>query len=183
MRVQHIKPFRPHSSSTPKVRINQFIRAKEVRLIGAENEQIGVVNLSEALRLAEEAGLDLVEIAPTASPPVCRVMDYGKYLFEQSKKHKKKVKRMQLKEVKLRPVTEIGDYTVKIKKAIEFLKAGDKVKFSVRFRGREIAYQEHGAEILNRAAGDLQNYGTIEQAPKFEGRQMIMLVVPAKQSK
>lgn len=129
---------------------------------------------------AQDAGLDLVEISPTAAPPVCRIMDYGKYLFEQNKKHKKKTKQVQVKEIKMRPVTDLGDYTVKIRKAIEFLKDGDKVKFIIRFRGREIDYQELGKEILRRAEGDLRDYGTVEQLPKIEGRQLVMLVVPVR---
>lgn len=152
-------------------------------MIGADGEQVGVVGIEEALGKAEECGLDLVEISPNASPPVCRIMDYGKYLFELSKRHKKKTKQIQVKEVKLRPVTEIGDYTVKVRKAIDFLKGGDKVKFTVKFRGREIAYQQLGMEILRRAEADLKEYGTTEQQPKVEGRQLTMLIVPAKHQK
>jgi len=154
-----------------------------VRLIDAEGEQAGIVIVAEALAKAQESGLDLVEIAPTATPPVCRIMDYGKYLFEQSKRHKKKTKQVHVKEIKMRPVTEIGDYTVKIRKAIEFLKEGDKVKFVIRFRGREIDYQELGLEILRRAEIDLREYGTIDQPAKFEGRQLVMLVVPTRHNK
>jgi len=118
-----------------------------------------------------------VEISPNAEPPVCRIMDYGKYLFEISKKQRKKTKHtVQLKEIKLRPVTEIGDYTVKIRKAIEFLKEGHKVKFSVRFRGREMSYQNQGVDILKRAENDLKDYGAVEQQAKIEGRQMVMVI-------
>ena len=132
---------------------------------------------------AQEAGLDLVEISPTAVPPVCRIMDYGKYLFEQSKRHKKKTKQVQVKEIKMRPVTEIGDYTVKIRKAIDFLKDGDKVKFIVRFRGREIDYQGLGLEILRRAEIDLREYGTVEQSARMEGRQLVMLIILVRTGK
>jgi translation initiation factor IF-3 len=152
-------------------------------LIDAEGGQVGIVDIAQALQQAEEVGLDLVEIAPNVSPPVCRIMDYGKYLFEQSKRHKKKTRQIQVKEIKLRPVTEVGDYTVKVRKAIEFLKGGDKVKFTVKFRGREIAYQRMGMEMLQRAEADLKEYGTIEQPPRVEGRQMVMLVVPARHQK
>ena len=118
-----------------------------------------------------------MEISPNAEPPVCRIMDYGKYLFEISKKQRKKTKHtVQLKEIKLRPVTEIGDYTVKIRKAIEFLKEGHKVKFSVRFRGREMSYQNQGVDILKRAENDLKDYGAVEQQAKIEGRQMVMVI-------
>jgi len=135
------------------------------------------------LAKAQEAGLDLVEISPTAVPPVCRIMDYGKYLFEQSKRHKKKTKQVQVKEIKMRPVTEIGDYTVKIRKAIDFLKDGDKVKFIVRFRGREIDYQGLGLEILRRAEIDLREYGTVEQSARMEGRQLVMLIILVRTGK
>lgn len=132
------------------------------------------------MKKAEEANLDLVEIAPKLTPPVCRIMDFGKYLFEQRKRLKKKSKRVQVKELKMRPVTDIGDYLVKIKQAIAFLQEGDKVKISIRFRGREMAYQNQGIEILQRAENDLKDYGTVEQARKMEGKQMVMLIVPGK---
>lgn len=151
-----------------------------MRLIDADGEQLGVVDVHTALSKAQDADLDLVEIAPLAKPPVCRIMDYGKYLFEQSKRHKKKTKQIQVKEIKMRPVTEIGDYTVKVRKAMEFLKEGDKVKFIIRFRGREIDYQNQGMEILRRVEQDLKECGVVEQQPKAEGRQLVMLVVPAK---
>lgn len=120
-----------------------------------------------------------MEIVSKSKPPVCRIMNYGKYLFEQSKR-KKKSKQIHIKEVKMRPVTEIGDYNVKLKKAIIFLRQGDKVKFTIRFRGREMAYQEQGADILSRIENDLKEFGTVEQHPKMEGRQMIMIVCPQK---
>jgi translation initiation factor IF-3 len=163
-----------------KARINRQIRAREVRLIGVDGQQVGVVSILEALKMAEEAELDLVEIAPTVVPPVCRIMDYGKYLFEQNKRHKHKTSRVQVKEIKMRPVTEIGDYNVKVRKARGFLEENHKVKFSVRFRGREMDFQSLGMEILQRAANDLKEYGVVEQQPKVEGRQMIMLMSPGK---
>lgn len=153
-------------------------------MIDADGEQAGIVDLDTALKKAEIASLDLVEISPNAEPPVCRIMDYGKYLFELSKKQKKKPKHsIQVKEVKLRPVTEMGDYMVKIRKAIEFLKEGNKVKFTVRFRGREMSYQNQGIDILKRAENDLRDYGTIEQQAKVEGRQMAMIIGPVKHNK
>lgn len=154
-----------------------------MRLIGVEGEQIGVVPIIDALSKAEEAGLDLVEIAPTVNPPVCRIMDYGKYLFEISKRQKNKAKQIQIKEVKLRPVTEIGDYTIKIRKAKDFLLAGNKVKFTVRFRGREMNYQQLGIGILQRAENDLKDCAVVEQLPRIEGRQLTMFVAPAKAQK
>jgi translation initiation factor IF-3 len=166
-----------------KVWINRQIRAREVRLIDKDGNQVGVVSLDDALRQAEEDGLDLVQIAPEAKPSVCKIMDYGKFLFEQSKKTKKKTKQIHIKELKLRPVTDIGDYNVKLKKAIDFLQAGDKVKFTVRFRGREMAYQNLGMEILKRLEHDLLEYGTVEVAPKIEMRQMTMMVGPKAAAK
>lgn len=152
-----------------------------MRLIDNESNQVGVVDIKVALLKAEEVGLDLVEISPQANPPVCKIIDYGKYLFEQSKKHKKKSKQVQTKEVKLRPVTEIGDYTVKVRKAREFLEEGNKVKFTVRFRGREVAYHRLGMDMLERIINDLRDIGTVDQLPKMEGRQMGMIVIPARQ--
>lgn len=153
-----------------------------MRLIGVDGEQIGVLSSCEALAKAEEVGLDLVEISPNIVPPVCRIMDYGKYLFELSKKAKKKSKQVQLKEIKMRPTTDIGDYQVKLRKAKEFLEDGDKVKFTIRFRGREMSYQEQGRELLNRIVRDIQDSAVIELFPRLEGRQMVMVVSPAKKS-
>lgn len=151
-----------------------------MRLIDAEGKQVGILGIQEALQKAGDAGLDLVEIAPQLTPPVCRIMDFGKYLFEQRKRLKKKSKRVQVKELKMRPVTDIGDYLVKIRQAVAFLQEGDKVKISVRFRGRELAYQQQGVDILRRAENDLKDHGTVEQTPKMEGKQMVMLIVPGK---
>ncbi len=152
-------------------------------MIGADGEQIGVVSLDEALKLADEADLDLVEIVPNAEPPVCRVMDFGKYLFEQTKKKqaaKKKQKQIQVKEVKFRPGPDDGDYEVKLRNLTRFLNHGDKVKVTMRFRGREMAHQELGAQMLERIENDLEELGQVEQFPKMEGRQMVMVLAPKK---
>jgi translation initiation factor IF-3 len=175
-----------HSTSTKKTRVNRDITSPEILLIGADGEKVGVVKIRQALEQAEEAGLDLVEIAPNGAPPVCRIMDYGKYRFEQSKKlaqQRKKQKQIQIKELKLRPVTDMGDYVVKIRNAIRFLEEGDKVKFTIRFRGRELAYHEQGMEILERIAKDLDAVGVIEQKAKLEGRQFVMVIAPKKKIK
>lgn len=170
-------------NATKRAKVNSQINAREVRLVDVEGKQIGVVGVQDALQQAQEANLDLVEIAPQLTPPVCRIMDFGKYVFEQRKRLKKKSKRVQVKELKMRPVTDIGDYTVKIKKAIDFLQEGNKVKITIRFRGRELSYQQQGIDILRRAENDLKDYGTVEQSPKMEGKQMAMLVVPGKKGK
>lgn len=165
------------------MRLNEEITASNVRLIGSNGEQIGVVSINEAQNLAVESELDLVEIVPNGDPPVCRVMDYGKYLFEENKKKhaaKKKQKQIQVKEVKFRPGTEEGDYQVKLRNLIRFLTAGDKTKVTLRFRGREMAHQELGANLLKRIEADLADYGAVEQYPKMEGRQMVMVLAPAK---
>jgi translation initiation factor IF-3 len=163
--------------------VNEEIAAPEVFLIGADGEKIGAMRLKQALQMAEEAELDLVEIAPQAAPPVCRIMDYGKYRFEQSKKlvvQKKKQKKVEIKELKFRPVTDVGDYQVKLRSALRFLEEGDKVKFSVRFRGREMSYQELGMDLLKRLEQDLAEVSVIEQRPKLEGKQIVMIVGPKK---
>ena len=154
-----------------------------MRLIDAEGEQVGIVSNQEAQNFALEAGLDLVEIAATAKPPVCRIMDHGKYLFEQNKKRqlaKKKQKQTQVKEVKFRPGTDEGDYQVKLRNLIRFLDDGDKAKVTLRFRGREMAHQELGRELLKRIESDLTEHGTVDQFPKMEGRQMVMVLAPKK---
>lgn len=155
-----------------------------MRLIDAEGQQVGVVSLREAQQKAQEADLDLVEIVPNAKPPVCRIMDYGKFLFEQSKKRhtaKKKQKQVQIKEIKFRPSTEEGDYQVKLRNLIRFLEEGDKAKITLRFRGREMSHQELGQKLLKRIEADLTEHGSVEQQPKMEGRQMVMVVAPKKQ--
>lgn len=154
-----------------------------IRLIGANGEQAGVVSLEEAKKIAYESELDLVEISPNAEPPVCRVMNYGKYRFEQNKKQqaaKKKQKQIQVKEIKFRPGTEIGDYQVKMRSLIRFLNDGDKTKITVRFRGREVAHRDLGMDLLKRIEKDLEEFASVEQYPKMEGRQLIMVLAPKK---
>ncbi len=154
-----------------------------MRLIDAEGNQVGVVLTREALRMAEEGGFDLVEISPKALPPVCRIMDYGKFLFEVSKKQneaKKKQKQTQVKEIKFRPTTEVGDYQVKLRNLIRFLNNGDKVKITLRFRGREMAHQEIGMKVMERLQIDTAEFAVIEQHAKREGRQLLMILSPKK---
>jgi translation initiation factor IF-3 len=154
-----------------------------VRLQDAQGEQLGVISLQEALSKAEEAELDLVEIAPNATPPVCRIMDYGKYKYEKSKKDhaaKLKQKQIQVKEVKFRPGTDENDYQVKLKNLIRFLTEGDKAKITLRFRGREMAHQEIGMAQLKRVEADLVDLAVVEQFPRLEGRQMVMMLAPKK---
>jgi len=152
-------------------------------VIGEKGEQLGVMLTEEARRSATEQGLDLVEVAPNAEPPVCRVMDYGKYLFELNKKAhsaKRKQKQIQVKEIKLRPGTDEGDYQVKLRNLVRFLTGGDKAKVTLRFRGREMVHQELGVEVLNRVQADLAEIAVVEQFPKLEGRQMVMVFGPKK---
>jgi translation initiation factor IF-3 len=152
-------------------------------LVGVNGEQLGVVGIAAANAMAEQAEVDLVEIAPTAQPPVCRLMDFGKFKYRESKKKheaKLKQKQIQLKEVKFRPGTDEGDYRVKLRNLIRFLEEGDKTKVTLRFRGREMAHQEFGARLLERVQGDLLPYGVVEQFPKMEGRQMVMVLAPKK---
>ena len=152
-------------------------------MIGSDGNQIGIVGVEEALETAKEENLDLVEVVPNAEPPVCRIMDYGKFRFEQSKKKnaaRKKTKQVQIKEVKFRPGTEEGDYNVKMKRLTKFLEQGDKAKVTLRFRGREMAHREIGSRLLERVKNDLEELATVEQFPKLEGRQMIMVLAPRK---
>ena len=163
--------------------MNEEISAAEVRLIGATGGQVGVVNLGEALKQADDAELDLVEIVPNAEPPVCRIMDFGKFLFEQNKKKhaaRKKQKQIQVKEVKFRPGTDDGDYQVKLRNISRFLENGDKVKVTLRFRGREMAHQELGSKMLDRIEADMQEIAEVEQKAKLEGRQMIVILAPRR---
>ncbi|SDV50182.1 bacterial translation initiation factor 3 (bIF-3) [Chitinasiproducens palmae] len=163
--------------------MNGEIHAPEVRLVGVDGEPIGIVKLAEAFRYAEQADVDLVEIAPQAVPPVCRLMDYGKFKYQESKKaHDAKLKQkiVQLKEVKFRPGTDDGDYGVKLRNLTRFLEEGDKAKITLRFRGREMAHQEIGMRMLERLRTDLEEYGQVEQMPKMEGRQMVMVMGPKK---
>ncbi len=154
-----------------------------MRVIGADGEQVGILGRDEALALAEEAGLDLVEIQPTADPPVCRVMDFGKFKFEQQKKAnaaRKKSKQVEIKEVKFRPTTDVGDYNIKLRNMQRFLDEGDKVKVNIRFRGREMRHQELGMELAHRIQNDVTEIGTVDQFPRMEGRQMTMMISPKK---
>ena len=153
----------------------------EVRLIGAEGENHGVVSIDKAIGIAKDSGLDLVEISPNAEPPVCKVLDYGKYKYEQQKKAnlaRKKQKTQDVKEIKMRPNIDVHDYNVKLKKVHQFIDNGDKVKLTIRFRGREMAHQELGMQVLNRVVEDVKEDAKIEARPKLEGRQMIMVVAP-----
>jgi translation initiation factor IF-3 len=164
-------------------RMNGQITAPEIRLVGEDGEQLGIVSIAEALRMAEEQEIDLVEIAPLAQPPVCKLMDYGKFKYrEQKKAHEAKLKQkqIQVKEVKFRPGTDEGDYKIKLRNLMRFLEEGDKTKVTLRFRGREMAHQEFGIRLLERVRADLDPYGIVEQFPKMEGRQMVMVLGPKK---
>ena len=171
----------PTISAKKTNRLNEEINVPQVRLIGQDGEQVGILPTREALRMAEEAEMDLVEISPNAEPPVCRIMDYGKFNFEQKKQAaKKKQKVVQIKEVKFRPGTDEGDYQVKLRNLIRFLNEGDKTKVTLRFRGREHAHRELGLELLLRIENDLTEHGEVEQKPEMEGRQMVMVLRPKK---
>tara|TARA_Y100001956_G_scaffold82691_1_gene104762 strand:- start:2069 stop:2635 length:567 start_codon:yes stop_codon:yes gene_type:complete len=163
-------------------RINEEITAREVRLTGVEGQEPSIVSLREAQAIADELGVDLVEISPNAEPPVCKVMDYGKFLFEKAKvqkEQKKKQKQIQIKEIKFRPGTDSGDYNVKLRNLRKFLEGGDKAKVTIRFRGREMAHQDIGLDLLNRVKADLEDIATVESFPnRVEGRQMIMMLAP-----
>lgn len=170
-------------SSSKKPVINDNIEAETVRLVQADGSQAGIVSLEEARTAAREAKLDLVLIAPEADPPVCKIMDYGKHLFDIKKQkaaNKKKQRKTTVKEVKFRPGTEEGDYQVKLRNLTRFLNDGDKAKVSLRFRGREMAHQHLGLELVQRIAKDLEEIGTVEQQPKMEGRQIVMILSPVK---
>ncbi|MCD7974302.1 MAG: translation initiation factor IF-3 [Phascolarctobacterium sp.] len=168
------------------MRINDEIRAREVRVIAEEGEQLGIMSSRDALKIALESHMDLVEIAPTAKPPVCRIMDYGKYRYEQQKREKevrKKQKTFDVKEVKLRPGIEDHDFNVKLKNAFRFLEDGDKVKITIMFRGRELTHPEIGEALLQRMAEQLNKTAAIEKMSKLEGRNMIMIVAPKTNDK
>ncbi len=177
---------RPHNAPPTRdtgPRVNERIRETEIRLIGADGENVGVTSPSHGMQLAEEAGLDLVEISPNASPPVCKVMDFGKFKYEQQKREseaRKKQKTIEVKEIKFRPNTDTHDYDVKMRNVVKFLENGDKVKVTLRFRGREMAHQNLGLELLHRVAADVDELGKVENMPKLEGRQMVMMIGPAK---
>ncbi|MBE2258375.1 MAG: translation initiation factor IF-3 [Candidatus Accumulibacter sp.] len=164
-------------------RVNGEINALEVRLVGEDGEALGVMSAREALSLAEEAGLDLVEIAPMARPPVCRIVDFGKFKYQEQKRQheqRQKQKQVQVKEVKLRPGTDENDYQIKLRNMTRFLEEDDKVKVTLRFRGREMAHQDIGMRQIERIRADLQDVAIVEQMPKMEGRQMIMVLTPNK---
>ena len=175
-RPPFVPPRRPESDGP---RVNDQIRIRQVRLIGADGEQIGVVAIADAMQRAQDAGLDLVEISPNAEPPVCKILDYGKFKYEQQKKAneaRKKQKTIELKEIKLRPNIDTHDYDVKMRAAKRFLEEGDKVKVTMRFRGREMAHTSIAMEVMDRVKVDLGPLSKIEQEPKLEGRQMIMVL-------
>lgn len=164
-------------------RLNDEITTPEVRLVGEDGEQLGIVPIRQALTLAEEAGVDLVEIAPMAKPPVCKIMDFGKFKYQESKRAheaKLKQKQVQVKEVKFRPGTDENDYQIKLRNVVKFLGEGDKAKITLRFRGREMAHQEIGMRMLERIKADLDQQAMVEQFPKMEGRQLIMVLAPSK---
>ncbi|WKZ13913.1 MAG: translation initiation factor IF-3 [Gammaproteobacteria bacterium] len=166
-----------------RVRRNEEIDSRQLRVIGADGQMIGVMTREQALDMASSQALDLVEVSPNAEPPVCRILDFGKFLFEQNKKAhaaKRKQKQIQVKEVKFRPGTEEGDYQVKLRNLIRFLTEGDKAKVTLRYRGREMAHQELGFRLLQRVQQDLQDFGAVEQMPKLEGRQLVMVISPKR---
>ena len=170
--------------STTEPRINDRIRIPRCRLIADDGEQLGIFMMQDALRMADDQGLDIVEIAPTADPPVCKIMDYGKYKYEQEQKAKKARKnqtRIEMKEIKFRPRIDIHDYETKKKHVVRFLESGAKVKVTIMFRGREMVHAERGLAILERLAGEITEIGVVESAPKLEGRNMFMLMAPTKQ--
>ena len=169
-----------------RARLNDDITAQEVRLVAADGSQVGVVSLEDALAAAQKESLDLVEISPDAEPPVCKIMDYGKHVFDIKKKaalQKKKQKQTQVKEMKFRPGTDQGDYDIKLRNLVRFLENGDKAKISLRFRGREMAHQQLGMDMMKRIEADLEELAQVEQYPKMEGRQMIMVLSPRSKKK
>ena len=163
--------------------MNHEITAPEVRLVGEKGEQLGIMPIAQAMKLSEEQEVDLVEIAPLAVPPVCKMMDFGKFKYREAKKAhetKLKQKQIQVKEVKFRPGTDEGDYKIKLRNLIKFLDEGDKTKVTLRYRGREMAHQEFGYRLIERVKLDLEPYGVVEQWPKMEGRQLVMVLAPKK---
>jgi translation initiation factor IF-3 len=180
----HAIARRPHNAPPQREtgpRVNDRIRGGEIRLIGADGENVGVVTPARALQMAEEAGLDLVEISPNAEPPVCKIMDFGKFKYETQKREaeaRKKQHIIEIKEIKFRPGTDIHDYDVKMRSVMKFLEEGDKVKVTLRFRGREMAHQQLGLELLNRVAADVGDAGKVESMPRLEGKQMVMMIGP-----
>jgi len=181
--VPLLKEFALIALDSKTQRLNAQITAPQIRLVGEQGEQLGIVPISEALRLAEEQEVDLVEIAPLAVPPVCKLMDFGKFKYrEQKKAHEAKLKQkqIQVKEVKFRPGTDEGDYRIKLRNLTRFLEEGDKAKVTLRFRGRELAHQEFGVRLLERIRTDLEPVGVVEQFPRMEGRQMVMVLSAKK---
>ncbi|MEE2773927.1 MAG: translation initiation factor IF-3 [Pseudomonadota bacterium] len=173
----------PQQTRSAGPRVNEQVICTEIRLIGAEGENVGLINPEEALDMALEVGLDLVEISPNAEPPVCKIMDFGKYKYEQQKKEaeaRRKQKIIEVKEIKFRPNTDRHDYDVKMRSVSKFLDNGDKVKITMRFRGREMAHQELGRQLLERVADDTSEIGKVDNIPKLEGRQIVMLINPVK---
>ena len=173
----------PQQTRTAGPRVNEQVVCTEIRLIGAEGENVGLITPENALNMATEVGLDLVEISPNAEPPVCKIMDFGKYKYEQQKKEseaRKKQKTIDVKEIKFRPNTDTHDYEVKMRSVTKFLDNGDKVKITMRFRGREMAHQELGRQLLERVSEDTKDIGKIDTIPKLEGRQIVMLINPTK---
>ena len=162
-------------------RFNNRITSQDVQVIGSDGQNLGILNLNDAINRAKEEGLDLIEIAPNARPPVCKIMDMGKYKYDAQKKAnkaKKKQKKIELKEIKLRPVTEVHDYNFKIKNAQKFIVKGDKVKFTIRFKGRELQHSNLGSDLMEKIKVDMQQIGRVELEPKFDGKQMIMVIQP-----
>ena len=162
-------------------RANNRINSPEVQVIASNGENLGIINTNKAISMAKEEGLDLIEIAPNAKPPVCKIIDMGKYKYEAQKKAnkaKKRQKKIELKEIKLRPVTETHDYNFKLKNALKFLSKGDKVKFTIRFKGRELQHSNLGHDLMNKIQEDIKLAGKVEMNPKFDGKQMIMVIQP-----
>ncbi|MFP4316655.1 MAG: translation initiation factor IF-3 [Desulfovibrionales bacterium] len=177
--------YRQQQRTEPKTRRNEQIRAREVRVVADDGNQLGIMSVPEALDVAKSKGLDLVEVAPSADPPVCRIMDYGKFRYEQQKKQqeaKKKQTTIQLKEIKFRPKTDEHDFQTKVKHIRRFLSAGDRCKVTIFFRGREIVHKDRGKEILDRVVQELSDIAKVEQTPTFEGRTMSLILAPESKS-
>ncbi len=176
------KPNYYHKKTKPRgPRSNHRITSTDVQVIGSDGENLGILNLNDAINRAKDLGLDLIEIAPNTKPPVCKIMDMGKYKYDVQKKAnkaKKKQKKIELKEIKLRPVTEIHDYNFKIKNAQKFIVKGDKVKFTIRFKGRELQHSSLGNDLMEKIKKDMAQIGRVELEPKFDGKQMIMVIQP-----
>lgn len=186
MCISRVIKKNPRGDTKQGARVNEAIREKEIRVVSEDGEQLGILSSEEALRIAQEKGLDLVEVAPNGKPPVCRIMDYGKYLYTEQKRTqqaKKKQKRILVKEMKFRPKIDEHDYNFKKKHVIRFLEQGDRVKITVRFRGRELAHKDKGFAILQRLKTELEEYGYPEKAPIFEGIHMVQIFMPRSSGK